>query len=116
MVEITYDPKIITYKELLDIYWRNVDPFDKFGQFCDKGKSYRSVVFFQDKDEHKMIQDSIKKIEKRFDEKIVTFVWRFKKFYKAEEYHQDYYQKNFINYLAYKSACQREEVLKKIWN
>ena len=116
VVEITYDPKIITYKELLDIYWRNVDPFDKFGQFCDKGKSYRSVVFFQDKDEHKMIQDSIKKIEKRFDEKIVTFVWRFKKFYKAEEYHQDYYQKNFINYLAYKSACQREEVLKKIWN
>ncbi len=116
VVEITYDPKIITYKELLDIYWRNVDPFDKFGQFCDKGKSYRSVVFFQDKDEYKMIQDSIKKIEKRFDEKIVTFVWRFKKFYKAEEYHQDYYQKNFINYLAYKSACQREEVLKKIWN
>ncbi len=116
VVEITYDPKIITYKELLDIYWRNVDPFDKFGQFCDKGKSYRSFVFFQDKDEYKMIQDSIKKIEKRFDEKIVTFVWRFKKFYKAEEYHQDYYQKNFINYLAYKSACQREEVLKKIWN
>ena len=61
-------------------------------------------------------EKSIKKIEKRFDEKIVTFVWRFKKFYKAEEYHQDYYQKNFINYLAYKSACQREEVLKKIWN
>ena len=116
VIEVTYNPLVVSYKDLLNVYWKNIDPFDASGQFCDKGKSYRSVVFFQDKDEYKMIQDSIKKIEKRFDEKIVTFVWRFKKFYKAEEYHQDYYQKNFINYLAYKSACQREEVLKKIWN
>ena len=63
-----------------------------------------------------MIDSSIKRIEKKFNSKVVTLVWKFDKFYKAEDYHQDYYQKNFLRYLAYKKACQREEVLSKIWN
>ena len=115
-IEITYDPKKISYKKLLDIFWKNIDPFDKYGQFCDKGKSYRSVVFFQNRTQQKIIEKSAINIEKKFDAKVVTLLWKFEKFYKAEDYHQDYYQKNFLRYLAYKKACQREEVLNKIWN
>tara|TARA_B110000444_G_C18604674_1_gene484721 strand:- start:110 stop:739 length:630 start_codon:yes stop_codon:yes gene_type:complete len=115
-IEITYDPKKINYNKLLNIFWRNIDPFDQFGQFCDKGKSYRSVVFFQNKKQNKIIKESLKSIEKKFNSKVVTLTWKFEKFYPAEDYHQDYYQKNFLKYLAYKKACQREEVLDKIWN
>jgi peptide-methionine (S)-S-oxide reductase len=115
-IEIIYDIKKISYDELLDIYWKNIDPFDKFGQFCDKGKSYRSVVFFQNKTENQVIKKSLKSIEKKFNSEVVTLVWKFEKFYPAEDYHQDYYQKNFLRYLTYKKACQREKVLEKIWN
>ena len=115
-IEITYDPKKISYENLLRLFWKNIDPFDKYGQFCDKGKSYRSVVFFQNENQKKKITDSIQIIEKKFGNKIVTLVWKFDKFYPAEDYHQDYYEKNFLRYLAYKKACQREEVLNKIWN
>ena len=115
-IEITYDPKKVSYKKLLEVFWENVDPFDKYGQFCDKGKSYRSVVFFENNIQKKIIQKSVVEIEKRFNSKVVTLLWKFEKFYQAEDYHQDYYQKNFLKYLAYKKACQREEVLRKIWN
>ena len=115
-IEITYDPKMISYKKLLDVFWKNIDPFDKYGQFCDKGKSYRSVIFYKNNKQKKVIQKSIAEIEQRFNSKVVTLLWKFDKFYQAEDYHQDYYQKNFLRYLAYKKACQREEVLNKIWN
>tara|TARA_B100000401_G_C52782558_1_gene709017 strand:+ start:126 stop:716 length:591 start_codon:yes stop_codon:yes gene_type:complete len=115
-IEITYNPKKVSYKKLLNIFWKNIDPFDSYGQFCDKGKSYRSVIFYQNKQQQKIIKKSFEEVEKKFENKIVTLVWKFEKFYQAEEYHQDYYQKNFLRYLAYKSACQREEVLNKIWN
>ena len=115
-IEITYDPKKISYEKLLAIFWKNIDPFDKYGQFCDKGKSYRSVIFFKSDKQKSIIQKSFAEIEKRFNSKVVTMVWKFDKFYQAEDYHQDYYQKNFLRYLAYKKACQREEVLEKIWN
>jgi len=116
VIEVTYDPSIISYKDLLEVYWRNIDPFDSEGQFCDKGKSYRSVIFFDDKNQKKLIDKSFKEIEKRFDKKAVTLVWKFDIFYPAENYHQDYYEKNFIRYLMYKNGCKREETLKKIWN
>ncbi len=115
-IEITYDPKKISYEKLLAIFWKNIDPFDKYGQFCDKGKSYRSVIFFKSDKQKSIIQNSVAEVEKRFNSKVVTMVWKFDKFYQAEDYHQDYYQKNFLRYLAYKKACQREEVLDKIWN
>jgi methionine-S-sulfoxide reductase len=115
-VEITYNSNVITYKKLLDAYWKNIDPFDSQGQFCDKGKSYRSVIFFQNKKQKNLIDVSFKKVEKMFNKKIVTLVWKFEKFYKAESFHQDYYEKNFIRYLMYKKGCQREETLDKIWN
>ena len=115
-IEVTFDIKKTNYANLLNVFWKNIDPFDKYGQFCDKGKSYRSVVFYQNNKQKKLIDNSIRKLESRFESKIVTHVWKFKKFYEAENYHQDYYQKNFLRYLAYKKACQREEVLNKIWN
>ena len=114
--KIIYDENIISYKELLNIYWKNIDPFDSAGQFCDKGFSYRSVAFYQNQNEKKDIENSIKNIEKRFKgKKVVTFIRKFKKFYPAEDYHQNYYQENFMNYLLYKKACGREKTLEKIW-
>ena len=91
VAEIIYDEDIITYKEILNSYWKNIDPFDSAGQFCDKGLSYRSVAFYSNLNEKKAIENSIKKIEKRFNgKKVVTFIRKFEKFYPAEEYHQNY--------------------------
>ena len=116
VAKITYDENIIKYKGLLDLYWQNIDPFDSAGQFCDKGLSYRSVAFYQNESDKKEIENSIKNIEERFNgKKVVTFIRKFKKFYPAEDYHQDYYQENFMNYLLYKKACGREKTLEKIW-
>ena len=115
-IEIVYDPKKISYEKLLNIFWKNIDPFDRYGQFCDKGKSYRSVVFYENNKQKNIIKKSIKNVEKKLNGKVVTLIWKFEKFYEAEDYHQDYYQKNFLRYLTYKKACQREEVLEKIWN
>ena len=116
VIKIKYKSKIINFKQLLDIFWINIDPFDSIGQFCDKGYSYRSVAFYSLDSEKKLIQNSIKKIEKKFNKKIVTYVRKFDKFYKAEDYHQDYYKENFINYLMYKNGCGRVKTLKKIWD
>ena len=115
-IEITYDSNVVSYENLLNIYWRNIDPFDSEGQFCDKGKSYRSVIFFQNQPEKELIDKSFKNLESKLNRKIVTLVWKFDKFYPAEDYHQDYYEKNFIRYLMYKNGCKREDTLRKIWN
>ena len=115
-VKIIYDQSKTNFEHLLNIYWSNIDPFDAMGQFCDKGLSYRSVIFYQNNLQKQLIEKSIKKIEKKFKgKKVVTFIRKFEKFYPAENYHQDYYQENFINYLMYKKACRREEQLKSIW-
>ena len=115
-IEVKYNFDKVSYKELLDFFWRNIDPFDAQGQFCDKGYSYRSVAFYRLNNEKNLIDNSIKALEKKFDKKIVTYVKRFKKFYKAEDYHQGYYKENFINYLIYKNNCGRVKTLEKIWN
>ena len=116
VIEIRYDAKKTNYKNLLDIFWLNIDPFDKTGQFCDKGYSYRSVAFYLLDTEKKLIKKSIEEIEKRTKKKIVTYIRKFDKFYKAEDHHQDYYKENFINYLIYKNGCGRVKTLEKIWN
>ena len=115
-VKIIYDSEIISYQKVLDVYWKNIDPFDSIGQFCDKGYSYRSVVFYTNTSQKNIIENSVKDIELKFDKKIVTYIKKFDKFYEAETYHQDYYKQNFINYLMYKNSCGREKILKKIWN
>ena len=115
-IEVIYDSSIISYKNLLDNFWINIDPFDEYGQFCDKGYSYRSVAFYQDQKQKIMIDDSIKKIEKKFQKQVVTYIRSFDEFYKAENKHQNFYQENFLNYLRYKKACRREKILNSIWN
>ena len=115
VVEIIYNNNIISYNELLKNFWINVDPFDAFGQFCDKGYSYRSVAFYQNAYEKSQIEKSISEIENKFSKRVVTYVRKFEIFYKAEDKHQDYYQEYLLNYLMYKKGCGREEVLKRIW-
>ena len=116
VIEIIYDKNKITFAELLDHFWRNIDPFDQYGQFCDKGYSYRSVAFYQNQKEKKLIEDSIIQLQNKFDKNIVTYVRKFNEFYEAEQFHQDYYQVKFLNYLRYKKACGRERTLDQIWN
>ena len=116
VVEIIYNKNIISFEELLKNYWINIDPFDAYGQFCDKGYSYRSVAFYQNDKEKKLIERDVKNLEKKFNKKVVTYLRDFKKFYKAENRHQNFYKVYFQNYLRYKKACKREETLKKIWN
>ena len=115
VVEIIYNNNIISYNELLKNFWINIDPFDAFGQFCDKGYSYRSVAFYQNAYEKSQIKKSISEIENKFSKRVVTYVREFEIFYKAEDKHQDYYQEYLLNYLMYKKGCGREEVLKRIW-
>ena len=116
VVEIIYDKEIVSYKDLLKNFWLNIDPFDSFGQFCDKGYSYRSVAFYQNEEEKDLINKDIKDLEKKFNRKIVTYVRKFENFYKAEDYHQNYYIVQFEKYLRYKKACRREEILNSIWS
>ena len=116
VVEVVYNKKIISYEKLLENFWINIDPFDSYGQFCDKGYSYRSVAFYQNTNEKKLIEKNIKELENRFNKKVVTYIRSFKKFYRAEEYHQDFYKIKLERYLRYKKACGREEILKRIWS
>ena len=116
VVEVVYNKKIISYEELLENFWINIDPFDSYGQFCDKGYSYRSVAFYKDTNEKKLIEKDIQKLENRFNKKVVTYIRNFEKFYRAEEYHQDFYKIKLERYLRYKKACGREEILKRIWS
>ncbi len=115
VIEVIYIPEVVSYEKLLKEFWLNIDPFDAAGQFCDKGYSYRSVAFYQNEKQKNLIKNSIKEIEKKFKKKVVTYVRKFDKFYKAEAFHQDYYQINFVNYLRYKKACRREATLSNIW-
>ena len=116
VVEIIYDKEIVSYKDLLKKFWLNIDPFDSLGQFCDKGYSYRSVAFYQNEEEKDLINKDIKDLENKFNRKIVTYVRKFENFYKAEDYHQNYYIVQFEKYLRYKKACRREEILNSIWS
>ena len=116
VVEIIYDKKVISFAELLENFWVNIDPFDAYGQFCDKGYSYRSVAFYQNDEEKKLIEKDIKDLQNKFKKKVVTYVRNFEKFYEAEEYHQDFYKIKLERYLRYKKACGREELLKRIWS
>ena len=116
VVEVIYDKNLISYEELLKNFWINIDPFDPYGQFCDKGYSYRSVAFYQNSSEKNLIEKSILNLEKKFNKKVVTYVRKFDKFFMAETRHQNYYKEYLLNYVAYKKACRREEILKRIWS
>lgn len=118
-VEITYDPKVVSYKDLLDYYWVNIDPFDAGGQFCDRGHSYLSAIFVGSDEERKVAEESRRNIEKRFSgKKIVTPILNASTFYPIkgdESYHQDFYKKSPARYKFYRWNCGRDNRLREIW-
>lgn len=119
VVEITYDPKVVSYKEILDYYWVNIDPFDARGQFCDKGQEYLSAIFVANEAERKIAEASKQAVEKQFpSNKIVTPILNAATFWPIkgkEVYHQDYYKKSPIRYKYYRHSCGRDKRLKQIW-
>jgi peptide-methionine (S)-S-oxide reductase len=116
-VEVTYDPAKISYQQLLDVFWRNVDPLTPNAQFCDHGSQYRSAVFYGNEEEKRLAEESKSVLErsKRFTEPVVTQIVMAATFYPAEEYHQDFYKKNPIRYKFYKFNCGRAERLEALW-
>lgn len=116
-VQIIYDPSKITYSELLDVFWKQIDPTDPNGQFVDRGSQYRSVVFYHNDEQKGLAEKSKEELDKsgKFGKPIVTEIIMASAFYKAEEYHQDYYKKNPIRYKFYRYNSGRDQYLKKIW-
>ena len=116
-VEISYDPKKVTYEELLVIFWRNVDPTTPDRQFCDRGDQYRPAIFYQDEDQQRKAEASKLVIErtKTFSDPIKTEIVQATEFYPAESYHQDFYKKNPIRYKFYKWNCGRAQRLEELW-
>ena len=116
-VQVIYDPTRITYEELLDVFWRHVDPTDPGGQFVDRGSQYRSAIFYADEKERQLAEASKKRLADSgpFTKPIVTDILPLGTFYKAEDYHQDYYKRNPIRYKWYRSGSGRDKFLKKTW-
>jgi len=116
-IEVTYDPAQISYEQLLDIFWRNINPTQADGQFHDIGLSYQAAIYFANEEEKKMAEASKEKLAKsgRFDQPIVTEILPRKPFYPAEEYHQKYYQKNPEAFEAYHIGTGRVSYLERIW-
>lgn len=116
-VEIIYDPAIISYKRLLDVFWHNIDPIAVNSQFCDSGNQYRSAIFYHSAEQARMAKDSKSTIERsgRFREPVATEIAAASRFYRAEAYHQDYYRKNPLRYKYYRNGCGRDKRLKELW-
>jgi peptide methionine sulfoxide reductase msrA/msrB len=117
-VQITFDPAIISYKKLLDIYWRQIDPTDAGGQFHDRGSSYRTAIFYHNEEQRRLAEASKRELEAsgRFDKPIVTEIVPAGPFYPAEEYHQDYHRKNPFRYRLYRQGSGRDDFIAKHWS
>ena len=115
VVQVTYDPKKITYEKLLGVFWHNVDPLTPNRQFCDVGSQYRTAIFYHDETQKRLAEESKKTLAKRFKEPIVTEIVAATEFYPAEDYHQDYYIKNPLRYKYYRYSCGRDQRLETLW-
>lgn len=116
-VQIIYDPKVVSYAQLLDVFWHNVDPITADRQFCDEGNQYRSAIFYHDEEQKRQAEESKKALEQsgRFKQPIVTQIVPATEFYPAEDYHQGYYRKNPLRYKFYRYSCGRDARLKELW-
>ncbi len=117
-VQITYDPRQITYAGLLDLFWHNIDPTQSGGQFCDHGTQYRSAIFYHDATQKRLAEESKRKLEttpQRFQAPIVTQIVAATRFWPAEEYHQDFYRKDPVRYQSYRLGCGRDRRLVELW-
>ena len=116
-VQVRYDPDKITYKELLDVFWRHVDPTDASGQFVDRGSQYRPAIFYHDEEQKRIAEESKAELDKsgRFSKPIATEIVPLSEFYTAEEYHQDYYDKNPVRYKLYRYGSGRDQFINSTW-
>jgi len=116
-VRVVFDPEVVSYRELLDIFWHNIDPTVVDRQFCDIGSQYRSAIFYHDETQREMAEQSLAELEhsKPFPEPIVTEITAASAFYPAEAYHQDYYKKNKLRYSYYRKGCGRDRRLAELW-
>ena len=116
-VQVFYDPAKVTYAQLLDVLWKHIDPTDAGGQFADRGAQYRSAIFYHDEEQRRLAEKSKGELGKsgRFVKPIVTEIIKFKRFYDAEGYHQDYYKKNPLRYRYYRHGSGRDQFLEKLW-
>lgn len=116
-VQVSYDPTKITYAQLLETFWRQINPMDSGGQFCDRGPQYRSAIFYLNETQKLQAEKSRQDLDQsgRFDKPVVTEIIPASVFYKAEDYHQDYHKKNPAQYKFYRWTCGRDQLLKKIW-
>ncbi|MDY6880394.1 MAG: peptide-methionine (R)-S-oxide reductase MsrB [Thermodesulfobacteriota bacterium] len=116
-VQVHYDPDRVSYKELLDVFWRHVDPTDQGGQFVDRGSQYRSVIFYHDDEQRRMAEESKAALEKsrHFEKPIITEITKAGEFYRAEEYHQDYYKNHGLRYKYYRWNSGRDQFLERVW-
>lgn len=116
VVEVVYDPAKVAYQQLLDAFWRNIDPTTKDRQFCDGGSQYRAAIFYHDARQRQEAEASRQKVvsSKKFKHVYVD-IQQATAFYPAEDYHQDYYTKNPVRYKYYKASCGREQRLEKVW-
>ncbi|XOV87861.1 MAG: peptide-methionine (S)-S-oxide reductase MsrA [Pseudomonadota bacterium] len=116
-VEITYDPDKISYQQLLDVFWVNIDPLVENRQFCDRGSQYRTGIFYLDEEQKAQAEASKQALvaSGRFDAPIVTEITAAGRFYPAEDYHQDYYLKNPVRYRYYRYSCGRDQRLEELW-
>jgi peptide-methionine (S)-S-oxide reductase len=114
-VQVVFDPAVVSYEALLEHYWRNVDPFVANRQFCDTGNQYRPEIFVRNQAQRAAAEASKARVQQRFDQKIVVAITDAAPFYRAEDYHQDYYQKNSAQYRFYRFGCRRDARLEEIW-
>lgn len=116
-VQITYDPSKVSYSEILDLFWKQINPTDPGGQFVDRGQQYRTAIFYHNEGQKALAEKSKAELNKsgRYKNPVVTEIIKASKFYKAEDYHQDYSKKNPIRYKYYRYRSGRDQYLKKIW-
>jgi methionine-S-sulfoxide reductase len=116
-VQVTYDPDLVTYDQLLDIFWRQIDPTDPGGQFADRGSQYRTAIFYHDEEQKQLAEASKKRLDesKKFDKPVATLILPYERFWPAEEYHQDYDTKNPREYRSYKAHSGREYFIERNW-
>jgi peptide methionine sulfoxide reductase msrA/msrB len=117
-VQVTYDPEQVSYQQLVDIFWKHIDPTDSGGQFADRGSQYRTVIFYHDEEQKRMAQESKQALEQsgKFKRPIVTEIKQFAGFYEAEEYHQKYHKKNPLHYEIYRRGSGRNQFLEENWS
>ena len=116
-VRVIYDPKQVSYGQLVDYFWRSIDPTDAGGQFCDRGSQYRSAIFAHDDAQRRIVEESRRRLQEAavLKKPVVTEISMLSAFYPAEAYHQDYYKKNPLRYNYYRTGCGRDRTLEKVW-